>query len=1046
MQKKIYKIKGMHCASCSITIEDAIKKAPGVENAEANFGTESVKINFDEEKTNAESLSKKIEPFGYSLIMDDHHALASAKEMGMTEEDHAAHLGISQSKGEKLKEIADMKVKLKFALPISLVSIFVMGWEIFSSFGWVSEMPIFWEEFFHHLLPILATYILFVLGKPYLIGFYRFLRYGKANMDTLIGIGTSVAFLYSFIITAFEESLSSFVNVNITYYDVTIVVITFIALGKYLEARSKLKTGDAIEKLLNLQAKTALVVREGKEIEISVNEVLHGDLILIKPGAKIPVDGIVVEGTSFIDESMVTGEPMPAQKKVGDSVVAGTINTTGSFVFKATKVGGETLLAHIVKMVEEAQGSKAPIQALADKISAIFVPTVLVIALFSLGAWLFFGTSALGFSQALSLGLVSFVGVLVIACPCALGLATPTAIIVGVGKGAREGILIKDAVTLEELHKVDTVVVDKTGTITLGKPTLVDIVNLSTSQVDEFISIIASLEKKSEHPIASAIVNYAKEKNVEIKNVSDFQNIQGKGVKGKVDGVEYYLGNIKLIKDLGISFDVSKIEEFALQGKTPVVLANAGKVLGFVMVADEIKPESKQAVADLHALGIKVVMLTGDDERAAKYIASLVGIDEVIAHVLPEDKLNKIKELQSKGRVVAMAGDGVNDAPALVQADVGIAMATGTDVAIESAGITLLHGDISKLVKAIKLSKITMRGIKQNLFFAFVYNVVGIPLAAGVFYPIFGWHLSPVFAGFAMAMSSVSVVGNSLRIKSKKLGGIEAKKEIKKEDRSGDKAREENVIWQAVPIGLFILALFFILQKSGILNLGIGSGVTPTTSFIIGLIASVSSCLAVVGGLVLSLSAKISEDDDDKSDKKNFILFHAGRLVSFAVLGGILGAIGSAIGINFIFTAILGIVVSIVMLLLGLNLVGVFTKNKITLPAGIFKFFRQIEHKTLTPLIIGFATFFLPCGFTQSMQVAALGSGSFGSGAVIMFAFALGTLPMLALLSFGSASFAHSKHAPLFFKSAGVVVVGLGLFALLAGLAGLGIIDPLFNI
>jgi Cu2+-exporting ATPase/Cu+-exporting ATPase len=428
-------------------------------------------------------------------------------------------------------------------------------------------------------------------------------------------------------------------------------------------------------------------------------------------------------------------------------------------------------------MVEEAQGSKAPIQALADKISSVFVPIVLVLAFITLGAWLVIGTGALGFSQALSFGLVSFVGILVIACPCALGLATPTAIIVGVGKGAKEGILIKDAATLEKLHKVNTLVVDKTGTITIGKPTLVDIENLSGLKDDEFVSIIASLEKKSEHPIAHAIGNFATEKNLKLEEVSNFEIIQGKGLRGIINSTEYFVGNVKLAEDLNEISNVSeiktKIDQYTAQGKTPVILSTKEKILGFVMVADEIKSESRQAIADLHKLGIKVVMLTGDDEKTAKYIASLVGLsvllDQVVAHALPQDKLAKIKELQSQGKIVAMAGDGVNDAPALAQADVGIAMGTGTDVAIESAGITLLGGDISKLVKAIKLSKMTMRGIKQNLFWAFIYNIVGIPLAAGVFYPLFGWLLSPVFAGLAMAFSSVSVVSNSLRIKAKKL-------------------------------------------------------------------------------------------------------------------------------------------------------------------------------------------------------------------------------------------------------------------------------------
>lgn len=753
----------MHCASCSSVIEKTFKKVDGVHSAEVNYGTEKAKISFDIAKTNPRDLSKHIEPLGYSLI------LPTESEMNMSADEHSAHLGLNQSKKEKLAEVAEMRMQLFSAIPIAIFAGLVMGWDILVEYGAASEMSYTLKEFFHHLLPILATYILFVVGKPYLLGLYRFIRYGKANMDTLIGIGTVAAYLYSLVVSAFEEALRPFINVDYQYYDVTIVVITFIALGKYLEARSKIKTGDAIEKLLNLQAKIALVIRDGKEIEISIKDVKHGDLIIVKPGAKIPVDGCITDGNSFVDESMVTGEPMPVQKKIGDSVVSGTINTSGSFTFMATKVGSETLLAQIIKMVEDAQGSRAPIQALADKISSVFVPMVLVIAFLTLGVWLIVGSQYLGFSQALSYGLVSFVGVLVIACPCALGLATPTAIIVGVGKGAREGIHVKDAATLEKLHKVTTVVVDKTGTITKGKPTLVDIQNLSNLKDDNLVSILASLEKKSEHPIAHAIVSYAQENNITISDISDFEGIQGKGLKGLINDTEYFVGNTKLVSDLGISFDSTKLDEFTAQGKTPVILMTKEKVLGFVMVADEIKQESEQVIADLHNLGIKVVMLTGDDEKTATYIASLVGIDEVIAHVLPQDKLEKIKALQSKGEIVAMAGDGVNDAPALAQADVGIAMGTGTDVAIESSSITLLGGDISKLVKAIKLSKITMIGIKQNLFWAFIYNIVGIPLASGILFPFFGWLLSPVFAGFAMAMSSVSVVSNSLRIKAIKL-------------------------------------------------------------------------------------------------------------------------------------------------------------------------------------------------------------------------------------------------------------------------------------
>jgi Cu+-exporting ATPase len=760
-QSNTYKIRGMHCASCAGIIEKEFKKTEGVESAEANYGTESVKVTYDETKTHPEALSKKIEHLGYSLI------LPTAEEMSMSPSEHAEHLGLNQSKKEKVAEVADMQVKVITSLPLAVLSILIMSWDIGVQFKALPPMSYIWSEFIHHLLPLMATYMLFVVGKPYLMGFYRFVRYGKASMDTLIGIGTSAAYVYSFVIMAFQETLRPYINVDHTYYDVTIVVIAFITLGKYLEARSKIKTGDAIEKLLNLQAKTALVVRDGKEQEVSVDEVVHGDLVIVKPAGKIPVDGILTEGSSFVDESMVSGEPIPAEKKVGDTVVAGTINTSGSFTLRATKVGSETLLANIVRMVSEAQGSKAPIQALADKISSVFVPVVLVVAFLSLATWLLLGTHYLGFSQALSFGLVSFVGILVIACPCALGLATPTAIIVGVGKGAKEGILIKDAATLEKLHKVQVVVVDKTGTITKGKPELVSFVNSSDKKDDALLSILASLENKSEHPIAHAIVSAANAKNITVQEVQNFEAIKGKGVRGSVGGTEYFAGNASLVKDLALSFDTTTLEKETKEGKTPVILATKEKILAVAMVADAIKPEAIEAVKNLHKLGIKVVMLTGDDKNTATFIAQQVGIDTVVAEVLPEDKLKTIKQYQAEGKIVAMAGDGVNDAPALAQADVGIAMGTGTDVAIESAGITLLGGDISKLVKAIKLSKMTMNTIKQNLFWAFFYNIIGIPLAGGLFYPFFGWLLSPVFAGLAMAFSSVSVVGNSLRLKTR---------------------------------------------------------------------------------------------------------------------------------------------------------------------------------------------------------------------------------------------------------------------------------------
>lgn len=764
---KTFPIRGMHCASCSLTIERTLKKLDGVESVEVSYGTEKAKIKFDETKIDAAKMSQAIDPLGYALIDESPVVKStdlSAAQMGMSESEHAEHLGLNQSKKEKLAELQHMKTAVMSAIPLAIASVVLMVWELLAQFGLIAEMEPVWKTFFHHLMPIFATYILFVVGKPYLLGLYRFLRYGKANMDTLIGLGTVAAFLYSFVVTAFEESLRPFLNVDVVYYDVTIVVIAFIALGKYLEVRSKLKTGDAIEALLTLQAKTALVVRDGKEIELPLDQVIHGDVLIVKPAGKIPVDGVLLEGASYIDESMITGEPIPVSKSVNDRVIAGTMNTTGSFTMKATKIGSETMLAHIIKMVEDAQGSKAPIQALADKISGVFVPIVLVIAFVSLALWIIVGTPIIGFSQALSFGLTCFVGVLVIACPCALGLATPTAIIVGVGKGAREGILIKDAATLEKLHQVNVVVVDKTGTITKGKPEVIG----GTSD-DEHLTILASLESKSEHPIASAIVAHAKVNNIRVQAVTDFEVVKGKGLRGHINGKEYFAGNIKLMEDLKLPFDMQPIETATREGKTPVILATRSSVLGIVYVADAIKPEAIDAVRALHKRGIKVVMLTGDHRNTAQFIAAQAGIDDVVSEVMPADKLTKIKELQSQGKIVAMAGDGINDAPALAQADVGIAMGTGTDVAIESAGITLLGGDLSKLVKAIRLSEITMRGIKQNLFWAFFYNVVGIPLAAGVFYPFFGLLLNPIFAGAAMAFSSVSVVGNSLRLKSKKL-------------------------------------------------------------------------------------------------------------------------------------------------------------------------------------------------------------------------------------------------------------------------------------
>jgi len=749
-----YTIKGMHCASCAIIIEKTLNKAEGVESARVNFGTESVKVVFNKEKTDFQKISKKVEPLGYSLI-------------NMSE--HASHMNMNQPRQDKLIEIKGMRDKLISVLPLVVLSVAVMIWDAFVKFNVLADMPKSVGNVLMYLMPLAATYVLFVLGRPYLMGVYRFIRRGQANMETLIGLGTSAAYIYSMVIAIWGQNLKNYIDISSTYFDVTIVVIAFIALGEYLEARSKFRTGDAIEKLLNLAAKTALVIRDGREVEISVDQVIHGDLIVVKPAGKIPVDGIITEGSSYIDEAMISGEPIPVQKEIGDKIIAGTINTTGYLVFRATGVGSETLLSRIIKMVGEAQSSKAPIQALADKISGVFVPIVLILSFAALAAWLIVGTQYLGFAQALSSGLVSFVGILVIACPCALGLATPTAIIVGVGKAAQEGVLIKDAATLQKLHQANVLVVDKTGTITKGKPEFLSLENYSSKTDLEIISILASLEKKSEHPIAQAIIDYTIEEDIAVLVADRFEIIKGRGLKGVIDGVEYFAGSVRYMNDLGLSVDNEVIKGETTEGKTPVILATGGKILSVAMVADAIKAEAVGSIANLHKLGFEIVMATGDDKNTAEYIAKQVGIDKVFAEVMPEDKLQIIKKLQSEGKIVVMAGDGVNDAPALAQADIGIAMATGTDVAIESAGITLLHGDMSKIVKAINLSKATMRGIKQNLFWAFFYNIIGIPLAGGAFYPLFGWLLSPVFAGMAMAFSSVSVVTNSLRLKNKKI-------------------------------------------------------------------------------------------------------------------------------------------------------------------------------------------------------------------------------------------------------------------------------------
>jgi len=767
--KKTLPVVGMHCASCAAIIKRKLEKLDGVESCSINYGTEKAQVSFDPHKITVPQMNEEIGKLGYSLVDSE-----VAPPM-----DHSLHKGHDMAtpvssdkavKDRKLAELAKLRRHVQIVLPMVALSVLVMTWEIGANpLGLWSEMPEAIMEFFHHLLPIFATYTLFVIGVPYLEGMVRFFKYRVANMDTLVGIGTSVAFLYSFIVSAFDIVLAPYINTQQNYYDVTIVVIGFITLGKFLEARSKLKTGEAIEKLFGLQAKHALVFRDGKEVLIPVDEVVVDDIVIVKPGQKIPLDGVILEGKSSIDESMITGEPIPVDKGPEDIVIGATMNKQGSLRIKITKVGSDTMLSQIIKMVEEAQGSKAPIERMADQISAIFVPIVLVIAIVILFLWLLVGSQFMPFSQALTLGILSLVGILVIACPCAMGLATPTAIIVGVGKAAQNGILIKNAESLEKFNSINFVVMDKTGTITKGAPEVTDIQAVGSHSEKQILQLLASLENHSEHPLALAIVEKAKEKKLNLHKVKDFEAIEGKGLKGVINGTQYFAGNLKLAADLKIAVDEEIINAFASQGKTPVVFIVKKKVAGYIGIADTIKDDAKEAVQLLHKQGIKVAMLTGDNRRTAQYIGKQVGIDKVIAEVLPGDKAKEIQKLQKEGYKVAMVGDGINDAPALATADVGIAMGTGTDVAIESAGITLLGGHISKLPKAVTLARATMSIIKQNLFWAFFYNTLGIPIAAGVLYPFFGILLNPAIAGAAMGFSSVSVVANSLRLKTKQI-------------------------------------------------------------------------------------------------------------------------------------------------------------------------------------------------------------------------------------------------------------------------------------
>jgi len=708
---KRIKISGMHCASCAASIEKGLGKE-GIK-ASVNFGTESAEI---KNKVSEKKIEDVINNLGYSIIKDN-------------------------EKDERDKEVKSGKLKFIIAIILSIPLLyFAMGPHI------GLEIPEVFEKNLALVQFLLTTPIILVGYQFYTRGFSAVIKSKSATMDTLVAIGTGSAYLYSLFISVMIWLGRSGYGNHQLYYETAGILIAFILLGRYLESVAKGKTSEAIKKLMGLQVKTAIVVRDGEEVKINIEDVKVGDVIVVKPGEKIPVDGIVVKGNSFVDESMISGESMPVEKKVNSEVIGSTINKTGSFNFKATKVGKDTVLSQIVKLVEEAQGSKAPIQKLADVISGYFVPIVLLIGLISFVVWSFFN----GFS----FGLTVFVAVVIIACPCALGLATPTAIMVGTGIGAKKGILFKSAESLQKTHELDVVVFDKTGTLTKGEPEVTDIVG-------DVLEYAAAVEKKSEHVLGEAIVKKYKGK---LGEVEKFKSITGKGVEGLYKGKKVVVGNRRLMEDKKIKVENKKIEKLEKEGKTVMIVAVDGEFVGLIAVADTLKKFSKRAVEKLQEMGKEVIMITGDNKRTGEAIGKKVGIKKVLSEVLPEEKSKEVKKLQKELKV-GFVGDGVNDAIALTQADVGIAIGSGTDIAIEAGDIVLIKEDLRDVVSAIELSEYVMKKIKQNLFWAFFYNSIGIPIAAGVLYPFTGWLLNPIIAGGAMAFSSVSVVTNSLLMK-----------------------------------------------------------------------------------------------------------------------------------------------------------------------------------------------------------------------------------------------------------------------------------------
>ncbi|MDP2926740.1 MAG: heavy metal translocating P-type ATPase [bacterium] len=739
------KVMGMDSPHCAMVVEKAIKTLPGVEKIEVDYNNARAKVVFDPQKVNEEQIKKVITDSGYKVMRE----AAEAQNL------------LEQEKQEREKELSVLKKKI-------LVGTILSAMIFLGSFPeWFPFVPALFNNYL--VLLILTTPVQFWVGSRFYSGLKILFKYRAADMNTLIAIGTLAAYFYSAAVTFFGDFFSRGGVEPKIYFDTSAVIITLILLGRYLELLAKGRASEAIKKLMKLSVKTARVVRDNKELEIPIEEVVVGDIIIVRPGEKIPVDGEVIEGRSQIDESMVTGESMPVSKEPGARVIGATINQVGSFKFKALRVGKETVLAQIIKMVEQAQGSKAPIQRLADIISGYFVPAVIGVAILTFIIWLIWGPE-----PAFTFALINFVAVLIIACPCALGLATPMAMMVGIGQGAEKGILIREAAALETAHKTKVVILDKTGTLTQGKPAVTDILPVGNQTNDYILKVAASLEQRSEHPLGKAIVEKAKEKKFELFEVSDFEAVPGKGIKGNLlidgDNVAAALGNREMLKFLNLDIiDIEEeMEKLEKEGKTVMILSLGHQIAGLMAVADILKPEAKEAIRKLKEAGLEIWMITGDNERTAQAIGQQVGILNIMAQVLPQNKALKVQELQKQGKKVAMIGDGINDAPALAQSDLGIAMGEGTDVAMESAGVTLMRGDLNLIADLFNLSRRTLRIVKQNLFWAFFYNIAFIPVAAGALYPFFGILLNPVFAAAAMAFSSISVVLNSLRLKASK--------------------------------------------------------------------------------------------------------------------------------------------------------------------------------------------------------------------------------------------------------------------------------------